>query len=149
MAFNLAKKKKQRKVLTEEEKQRIRKIKKREKLSETLYGAVGVFILLLWVSLDTFAYDLFIHYGWNTTILDLTYITLDIIVTIIFFLLGLLMVWLTYYVIKLFVKEKQYEKTPIKSISSMIFLFILFVGLGFFFMVSSIANAIQYLNYFF
>jgi hypothetical protein len=149
IARNKKRKKSRRPGLTEEQKKIIQKNKRKYKRQEFIYSTIFVIVMIPLFSLDTFAYDLFYDYGWNVAILDVIYIIIELLFILLFFLIGCLMVWVLYFLIKAFKESKQQQKTTVKSFLLLSFAFLIILGVGFFFFFWSIGSAISYIQYFF
>ncbi|MDQ0228968.1 hypothetical protein [Metabacillus malikii] len=142
-------KKKGRPGLTEQQKREHIKNKMKVRRKESTYSIVSFSLILLYVSLETFAYDLFEHYNWNVAILDSIYLILEIILIVVLFGIGCIFVWVINFFTKEYKKNHQRKKTPIKSFAAFLFIIAIAFTAGFFFFTTSINWAKSLFSYYF
>lgn len=148
LAKNKKRKKSRRHGLTEEQKRKYQQHKRKIKRKDFVYSSIVIFFMVLITIFDSFAYDIFEYYGWSISIVDSTYIIIDILITLLFFGIGCLMVWVLFIIIKAINHSEQYKNTSLKNYITYAFLFLLIIGLGTLFFYLSIIHVISYLLYY-
>ncbi len=148
LAKNKKRKKSRRPGLTEEQKRRYQQHKRKLKRKDFIYSSIVVCIMLLITIFDSFAYEIFEYYGWSISIVDSIYIIIDILITLLYFGIGCLMVWVLFFIIKAIIHSKQYKNTSLKSFITYAFLLLFIIGLGTLFFYLSINHVISYLLYY-